>query len=101
MAVPELWRVAAPDAVVGPGTGYVALSAPMSPGGASVWFHEAMAGEPGRAGRVEIWLPGYRGKSFVPLLGWLAATRLAAAEAEVTWWLEKRQGPDSVARMLT
>jgi 16S rRNA G1207 methylase RsmC len=82
----------------------VALTAPLlplPPGQPGIWFHEAMSAEQGRAPRVEVWLPAYRGKSLVPLLGWLVATRLASPDAEVTWWLEKRQGPGSVARMLT
>jgi hypothetical protein len=79
----------------------VALTAPMPPGQPGVWFHEAMSADYGRAPRVQVWLPAYRGKSLVPLLGWLVAARLASPDAEVTWWLEKRQGPDSVARMLT
>lgn len=64
-------------------------------------FHQAMADPPPAAAqRVTITLPVYRGRSFVPVLAWLVATRLAAPGAEVTWQLDKQQGPDSIQRLL-
>ncbi len=50
--------------------------------------------------RVEIHLPGFRGKSLLPVLSWLATTRLAKPGAEVIWQVSKQQGPDSVRRLL-
>lgn len=89
------WLVAAPAATAGDHRiGLVADDA------GAVAFHEAMSADLPRAGEVEIWLPGYRGKSLVPLLGWLAARRLARPDATVCWQLDRRQGPDSVARLL-
>ncbi len=101
----SLWRVAPPPAIrAQSGTGTVALAAPMPPapaGAVSAWFHEATR-PGGRQGQnVEVWLPAYRGKSLVRLLSWLVTERLARPGAGVTWRLDKRQGPDSVARMLT
>jgi len=101
----SLWRVAPPEASrAESGTGTVALAAPMpaaSAGAFSVWFHEAMRRGCRRSQDVEVWLPAYRGKSLVRLLTWLVTERLAGPGAAVTWRLDKRQGPDSVARMLT
>jgi 16S rRNA G1207 methylase RsmC len=50
--------------------------------------------------RVDVHLPTYRGKSFVPVLAWLVAMRLTTPETEVVWHVDKRQGPDSMQRML-
>ena len=50
--------------------------------------------------RVDIHVPTYRGKSFVPVLAWLAATRLAIADTDVVWYVDKQQGPDSMRRLL-
>jgi 16S rRNA G1207 methylase RsmC len=107
MIIPEIsrWRVADPENRTNPGTGSVIFCAPtptIRPAGghASVWFHDAMGKDYGRAMEVELWLPTYRGNSLVPVLGWLVTGRLAHADAQVTWWLGKRQGPDSIARML-
>jgi 16S rRNA G1207 methylase RsmC len=63
-------------------------------------FHQAMTtGALPSASQVHIDFPPYRGKAFVPVLGWLA-TRLGVAEAVVSWRLDKRQGPASVAALL-
>lgn len=64
-------------------------------------FHKAMTGPVSRArDGVEIVLPEYRGKAFIPVLAWLAATRLAHGPATVRWYAHKRQGPASVRRLL-
>jgi 16S rRNA G1207 methylase RsmC len=90
------WLVGAPAAAAA-GDRLVGL---VDPDPAAVPFHEAVDADLPRAAEVEIWLPGYRGKSLVPLLGWLVAGRLAAPDATVTWVVDRRQGPDSVARLL-
>lgn len=65
-----------------------------------VGFHEAMSGPPARrAPRVEIRVPTYRGKRLIPVLAWLAS-RLAREDAEVSWYLDRRKGPDSIRRLL-
>ena len=91
------WLVGAPAAATGD-----RLVELVDPRPGAVPFHEAMSegADLPRAAEVEVWLPGYRGKSLVPLLGWLAAGRLAAPGATVTWVVDRRQGPDSVARLL-
>jgi 16S rRNA G1207 methylase RsmC len=70
--------------------------------GIALGFNEAAVnGVPERAHDVTVVVPGYRGKSFLPVLSWLVTERLAAAEATVRWHLERQQGPDTVARLLT
>ncbi len=97
------WHIGAPGHPTGTDEGVVTLTVgEQSTGdGARLGFHEAVDAELPRATAVEIWLPAYRGKSLVPLLGWLAAARLAQPGAPVTWHLQKQQGPASVARMLS
>ncbi|MEQ7010919.1 methyltransferase [Actinopolymorpha sp. B17G11] len=51
------------------------------------------------APRVDVHLPSYRPRSLVPLLAWLA-THLAQPNAEISWYLDKRQGPNAVKRLL-
>jgi 16S rRNA G1207 methylase RsmC len=121
------WRVGGPDGAGGPAgpdvsagcgggervgadgggdDGQVALTAEQMSAasvrpGTVVAFHRAMAGPlPTASGRVDVHLPAYRGKSLVPVLAWLTATRLAAPGAEVVWHLDKQQGPDSIQRLL-
>lgn len=65
----------------------------------AVGFHDVMRGPMPRTPRVEIHVPPYRPKTLIPVLSWLA-TRLAQDGAEVTWYLDKRQGPDSVRKLL-
>jgi 16S rRNA G1207 methylase RsmC len=70
--------------------------------GLAIGFHEAMAGALPKAGeQVDIHLPAYRGKTFIPVLSWLAASRLSAVHTTVAWHIDKRQGPNSVMNLLT
>jgi 16S rRNA G1207 methylase RsmC len=100
------WCVGAPCSAGTPDEGTIALTAEQLSAagyqaGLVVAFHTAMSGPvPAAAHRVDIHLPGYRGKSFIPVLAWLAATRLAAPDANVVWHVDKQQGPDSVLRLL-
>ncbi len=98
------WCVGLPPEPLGPADALVALTAAeLSPTGrpaAVLAFHSAMAGQVAQAAGIDIYLPGYRGKSLIPVLSWLAATRLAEPGAQVTWHLRKQQGPDSVLRLL-
>lgn len=90
-------RVAAGDGVVA-FTAAEALRA-RAVGAETVLFHEAMTFPFERAAEVEVNVPPYRGKSLIPALAWLAC-RMAAPGARVSWWLDKRQGPGSVHRLL-
>src|SRR5712691_10654655 len=65
-----------------------------------IGLHVAMAAELPSAGAVTVRLPGYRGKSLIPVLSWLVTHRLARPDAEVCWYLQKQQGPRSVAALL-
>ena len=65
-----------------------------------IGLHLAMAAELPAAGAVTVRLPGYRGKSLIPVLSWLVTHRLAGPGAEVCWYLQKQQGPRSVAALL-
>jgi 16S rRNA G1207 methylase RsmC len=98
------WQVAAPVLNTTPDVGSVILTAsePLREAAdpSRVLFHEAMENACPRAPMVEIWLPAYRSRSLVSMLAWLAGERLALSDAEVTWWLEKRQGPETIARVL-
>jgi 16S rRNA G1207 methylase RsmC len=103
---PGRWLVGAADEAAGD-DGVVAftadeLSAARGRAGMVLGFHEAARdGVPAPAREVIITVPGYRGKAFVPVLSWLAVQRLAAGGAPVRWHLDRRQGPESVARQLT
>lgn len=66
----------------------------------AIGFHEAMTVPLPRAPRATINVPPFRGKSLIPLLGWLAADRLTDPTGEVAWYLDRRQGPNSVRRLL-
>jgi Methyltransferase small domain len=65
-----------------------------------IGLHLAMATELPSAGAVTVRLPGYRGKSLIGVLSWLVTHRLARPDAEVCWYLQKQQGPRSVAALL-
>jgi 16S rRNA G1207 methylase RsmC len=52
------------------------------------------------AAEVEVVVPGYRGKRFLPVLSWLVTSRLASAGATAAWRTERRHGPDPVQREL-
>lgn len=65
-----------------------------------IGVHEAIHSVLPRSNQILIRLPGYRGKSLIPALAWLAAARLARPEAMVTWLLGRQQGPKSLVRML-
>jgi 16S rRNA G1207 methylase RsmC len=68
--------------------------------GLAVSFRDAVAAPVARAEQVHIAVPPYRGKSFLAVLAWLAVEHLAQPGAEVTWYMTKNQGPDSVRAML-
>jgi 16S rRNA G1207 methylase RsmC len=77
------------------------ISAARDQPGLVVAFHRAMSGSlPRAADRVDVHVPAYRGKSFVPVLAWLVATRLSIPDTQVVWHLDKQQGPDSIQRLL-
>jgi 16S rRNA G1207 methylase RsmC len=99
------WQVGAPPGAAAPHAGRIALHADEAAGGSADrpprWFHEVARHRPDPAPEVELWLPPYRGKSLVPVLSWLATERLADPGAPATWCLDRRQGPDSIARLLT
>jgi len=94
------WLVAAPTTALAEDERLVALRMESPGDHRTVPFHEAMHAEPDPADEVDLWLPPYRGKSLVPVLAWLAVTRLAAGDARVRWHLDRQQGPDSIARTL-
>jgi 16S rRNA G1207 methylase RsmC len=101
------WHVGLPRQAVGPGPdeGVVAftaaeLAAARDGARTVVGFHEAMESDLPRAPEVAVHFPVYRSRSLAPVLGWLAATRLASSAARVGWHLDKQQGPDSFARLL-
>jgi 16S rRNA G1207 methylase RsmC len=101
------WRVNMDADRAESGIGTVVLTADQLPAarsaGAPVFgLHEAMsATDLMPASEVDIEFPDYRSKSTIPLLAWLVAVRLARPDAVVTWWMSKRQGPDSVLRLLS
>jgi 16S rRNA G1207 methylase RsmC len=66
-----------------------------------IGVHEAVRSDLPRVDQVLVRIPAYRGKSLVPALAWLVATRLAGPAATVTWLVERNQGPKSLARMLS
>lgn len=68
--------------------------------GHAVGFHLAMTAPLPPAPRVTINVPPYRGKSLIPLLGWLAAHKLTDWNGEIAWRLDKGQGPNSVHKLL-
>jgi 16S rRNA G1207 methylase RsmC len=49
---------------------------------------------------IAIHFPAYRSRTLAPVLTWLTVTRLATADARVTWYLDKQQGPESFRRLL-
>lgn len=90
---------------VGGSTGAVALTAQQLEAARrechlAVSFGEAVERPLPKAPQVQILVPPYRGMRLVPLLAWLVTERLAQPNAEVTWLMTKRQGPDSVRRLL-
>jgi 16S rRNA G1207 methylase RsmC len=97
------WHIGLPDRFGGR-DGVVAFTAGDLDEAASracmaVGFDDAMRSPVPRAPNVEIHVPPYRPKSLIPVLAWLAA-RLGQDGAEVSWYLGKRQGPDSVRKLL-
>jgi 16S rRNA G1207 methylase RsmC len=98
------WRVGGACGAETPDEGQIALTMEQAPAGQRgrvVGFHRALTSEvPKAADRVDVYLPAYRGKSFIPVLAWLVAMRLAGHGAEVVWYVDKQQGPDSVQRLL-
>lgn len=100
---PRCWYVGLPEEATA-GDGLVFLTAreqdAAPPVATVIGLHEAMENQVPTAPRVELRLPAYRGKALVLVLGWLAATRLGQPGCEVTWYLDRQQGPDSVRRLL-
>lgn len=102
----QRWHIGFPAAEVGEGDGVIAFTAGELAGSSRdcaprLGVHEAMAAARlPRAGAVRVRLPGYRGKSLIGMLSWLVTMRLATADAEVLWCLDKQQGPDSCATLL-
>lgn len=97
------WHIGLPDQF-GQDEGIVALTAgeldeAASRGSSAVRFDDAMRNPAPRAPSVEIHVPPYRPKSLIPVFSWLAA-QLGRSDAEVSWYLGKRQGPDSVRKLL-
>ena len=97
------WHIGLP-AQLGQDDGVVALTASeldeaTSRASAAIGLHDAMRDLAPRAPRVEIHVPPYRPRSLIPVLAWLA-TRLGQDDAEVAWYLDNRQGPDSVRTLL-
>lgn len=66
---------------------------------AALGFHDAVGADLDRAPEVHVHLPTYRGLAFVRVLASLAA-RLAGDGAVVGWYAGKRQGPDSIRKLL-
>jgi 16S rRNA G1207 methylase RsmC len=68
----------------------------------AVPFHEVATGaaKVTPAPEVEVVVPGYRGKRFLPVLSWLVTSRLASAGATAVWRTERRHGPGPVQREL-
>lgn len=107
----DQWHLGIPAGKLPPGDGGVAFTAAELAGGSPetdprtgtaprIGLHTAMAAELPPAEAVRVRLPGYRGKSLIPVLSWLVTRRLARPGAEVCWYLEKQQGPRSVAALL-
>jgi 16S rRNA (guanine1207-N2)-methyltransferase len=70
--------------------------------GLAVGLHEAMGTVlPKARERVDVYLPVYRGKTFIPVLSWLVATRLSSVHSNAIWHIDKQQGPNSVMNLLT
>ena len=69
---------------------------------AAIPFHELASGAAAAApaAEVEVVVPGYRGKRFLPVLSWLVTGRLAAPEAVAVWRVARRLGPDFLPRSL-
>ena len=102
----DRWHLGIPASGLGPRDGGIAFSAAELAGGEvdaapRIGLHIAMAAELPAAPAVRVRLPGYRGKSLIPVLSWLVTHRLALPGAEVCWYLDKQQGPRSVAALLT
>ncbi len=100
------WVLGTPAAVAGD-DGVVGLTAAdlliaRGRAGLAVGLHEAMGTAVPKAGeRVDIYLPAYRGKTFIPVLSWLVATRLSSVHSNAVWHIDKQQGPNSVMNLLT
>ncbi len=105
---PELrrWYVNTPSSAASVDAGVVGLTAAqLVPAaeqlGVVLGFQSAMHDAVPRAtDRVDLHLPSYRGKSFIPVLAWLVATRLSRSGTTVVWHVDKQQGPSSVERLL-
>lgn len=85
----------------GSGYAYVDLVVPNGAGSSRrIGVHEAVRADLPRADEVLVRVPAYRGRSLVPALAWLVATRLASPAAAVTWLVDRNQSPKSLARTL-
>jgi 16S rRNA (guanine1207-N2)-methyltransferase len=101
----DQWHLGIPAGRLPPGDGGIAFTAGELAGGPldtapRIGLHAAMAAELPPAEAVRVQVPGYRGKSLIAVLSWLVTHRLAQPGAEVSWYLEKQQGPRSVAALL-
>jgi Methyltransferase small domain len=105
----DRWHLGIPAGGLPPGDGGIAFTAaeladgswPAEPSTAPrIGLHLAMAAGLPPAGAVSVRLPGYRGKSLIGVLSWLVTYRLARPDAEICWYLQKQQGPRSVAALL-
>jgi 16S rRNA (guanine1207-N2)-methyltransferase len=99
------WHLGIPASGIPPGDGGIGFTAAelaaRAPATAPrIGLHTAMSAELPRAAAVSVRLPGYRGKSLIPMLSWLVTQRLAGPGAEVCWYLGKQQGPRSCAALL-
>lgn len=97
------WCIGLPEHV-GPGDGVVAFTeaefqAAAASAAKTMRFDEAMEAQAAPAQNVAIFFPAYRPRSLIPVLAWLAV-QLSSDDAEISWHLDKRQGPDSVRRLL-
>jgi Methyltransferase small domain len=105
----DRWHLGIPAGGLGPRDGGIAFSAAELADGPRtelntaprIGLHVAMTAELPAAPAVRVRLPGYRGKSLIPVLSWLVTHRLARPGAEVCWYLESQQGPRSIAALLT
>lgn len=100
------WYVGVPATPASPDEGVVALtvvegSIPKPTAVETTGFHRAMSQPLTRASdEVQVQVPPYRGKAFIPVLAWLVAHRLSCPTASVLWRVDRQQGPNSVHSLL-
>jgi 16S rRNA G1207 methylase RsmC len=99
------WHLGIPADGLAPGDGGIAFTAAELAGSSAdaaprIGLHTAMVARLPPAEAVRVRVPGYRGKSLIPVLSWLVTRRLARPGAAVSWYLDKQQGPRSCAALL-